>query len=370
MKTIILGDLHLGIKDSNSNFINFQNNFFENVLIKYLEEQKINPKEYQAVLLGDVFHNRRIVNIKTVAQIYKLFSKLEKYFSKIFVIVGNHDLYFRNSYDLSASKLILKEINSNVIQFEEYLFDESTNSLYLNWKNTKVEYLQVFNSLDESIRNKIKYIFGHFELFNYKFNSFTHNEDTECLSEKDIISHFPNLIQVYSGHYHNPQIKNKTKFVGVPYQLTWSEYGEQLGFYELNFKTGKEKFIENPFQIFNFIEFQTSQEIVNFKLEEMPFKRIFKILFKDEKLKDLIETFKDSLNEKGHDVVIINTFNQMIASYSTENDDLNRNLSIEKLLHKYIFEEIEMKNKELFFNLFMKFYEKVKSEMGSNIEII
>lgn len=370
MKTIILGDLHLGIKDSNSNFIDFQNHFFQEVLKKYLETNKINSKEYQIVLLGDVFHNRRIVNIKTVSQIYNLFALLEKYFSKIIVIVGNHDLYFRNSYELSASKLILKEINPNIVQFEEYFFDETTDSLYVNWKNTKKEYLEVFKSLDKKTRSKIKYVFGHFELFNYKFNSYMVNDDFECLSEEDILKLFPNLIQIYSGHFHNPQVKNKTKFVGVPYQLTWSEYGEKLGFIDLDFETNEEKFIENPFQIFNFIEFKTSQEILNFKVEEKYFKKTFKILFKDEKLKDLIETLKDSLNESGHDVIIVNTFNQMIASYSTDNEDLNKNLSIEKLLHKYIFEELDINNQEMFFKLFMKFYEKVKEEMGSNIEII
>lgn len=360
MKKIIIGDLHLGIKDSNGNFINYQNSFFNEILIPYLQKR---PKEFDLVFLGDVFHNRRILNVKTIAQINQLFSKLSELCNDIIVIVGNHDLYFRNSYDLSASHLILNELFSNITMFNDYHIEN--NNLYVNWRNNRKEYIELFETIPFHVRENINYVFGHFELFNYKFNANINNDDVEALSESDLMDYFPKALKILSGHYHTPQEKKKVRYVGVPYQLTWSEYNERLGFIKL--ENDSEELIENPFQIFQYYEFNSKEDIDGFQIDEGKFKKIIKVKFNDESLKDKIEILKDNLSEQGHDVVIVNTFNNMIANCNET--EIQKNLSMENLLWKYLNEETTIPNKNSFYKLFMQIYENIKNEMGNNIEL-
>jgi len=368
MKQIIIGDLHLGIKDSNQNFITYQNKFFEEVLFHHMKDK--DPNEYELVFLGDIFHNRRVMNIKTMHQIFHLFQNLQHLFHKINIIVGNHDLYFRNSYELSASELMLDEIIPNTKMFQGYSFDETTDNLYVNWRNSREEYLDLFDEIDITVRKKVKRIYGHFELFNFKFNATIANDDDRSLSETDLILKFPNTIKIYSGHFHSPQKSKFTNYVGVPYQLTWSEYGEKLGFYELDLDTNIETFIANPHNIFEFLNFKTKKSINEYIIDDDEYKKIYKIHYHKETLKDLVISFMDKLSVIGHNVILVNSFNKMIADFDDNVDENQLGLSMESLLEKYINDELEFPNKEIFFKMFMRFYQKTKNEMGQNIELM
>lgn len=65
----------------------------------------------------------------------------------------------------------------------------------------------------------------------------THGMDSNLLSRFD---------KVISGHYHTESIKGKFHYVRIPYELTWSDYGDPKGFHILDLDTLEVETIDNP----------------------------------------------------------------------------------------------------------------------------
>src|SRR5258708_29888013 len=99
MKIAVISDIHLGIRSNNQFFQEHSIQFFENIFIPYLLENKIDT----ILFAGDMTDNRKQINFVTL-NVWKkrLFNVLEKHNFKIHAIPGNHDLSFRNSREIDS----------------------------------------------------------------------------------------------------------------------------------------------------------------------------------------------------------------------------------------------------------------------------
>jgi hypothetical protein len=73
------------------------------------------------------------------------------------------------------------------------------------------------------------YVFGHFEV--YGCNLSMTNID---LHSKLTPDSFLTNTRVFSGHYHLHHSKQNILYIGTPYQMSWSDFGNNCGFYVLN----------------------------------------------------------------------------------------------------------------------------------------
>ena len=62
---------------------------------------------------------------------------------------------------------------------------------------------------------------------------------------------FQKFKKVFSGHYHTKSNMDNCYYLGNPYQLYWSDYGQRRGFHTLNTSNLRLSFHKNPHNIFN-----------------------------------------------------------------------------------------------------------------------
>jgi len=218
---ILIGDTHLGVKKGNDVYIQVFNNLIDDVCNT---AQKSNIKNI--IILGDFFDTRKSLSLKVINNALSAMDKLISVFDKVFLIVGNHDTYLKTQLD-PTSLDIFKEYKSVLVIKEPIEVD---NILMVPWLFDK----DVLNSTDAQV------CIGHFDINGIEMNSsgFT---PLFCKLEQ---SDFKQFNKVFSGHYHIPSLTGNIQYLGAPYQTTFNEINQILGYYVFNSESLKLDFIE------------------------------------------------------------------------------------------------------------------------------
>ena len=98
MKIALLNDTHFGVRNDSMIFDDFLHKFYEEVFFPYLEEHNIKT----LIHLGDVVDRRKYINFRIADNFKKKF--LQKLWDKkidTHILIGNHDIYFKNTEYLS-----------------------------------------------------------------------------------------------------------------------------------------------------------------------------------------------------------------------------------------------------------------------------
>lgn len=201
-KIISFTDIHYGLK-RNSIEHNKDCDSFIDWVIDTAKEQGIT----ECAFLGDWHHNRHTINVETLKYSFDGMHKLNKYFSKVYFIVGNHDLYYRETREINS--LVMAEGLHNFV-----VIDKPTTAgdmLFLPWL--------VQDEWKEVKKMKAKYIFGHFELPTFLLNSMISMPDHKELNADD----FPSDSYVFSGHFHKRQNKNNVWYIGNAFPHTFDD---------------------------------------------------------------------------------------------------------------------------------------------------
>jgi len=238
-KVILLGDTHFGVRGNSQIFRDFQNLFFEELLFPYCLKEDI--KEIWQ--FGDFFDKRKNVDFMTLNNTRtNILEKVVEYDLQLHIIMGNHDQYYRYDRSINSLKELMKEkYQKNITIYHDKI---STVNVGGNMTTDIIPWLNPNNmeELNEHMASSISpYAFGHFELSGFemmKGHIIEHGMDSSILSKYD---------NVYSGHYHTKSQKGNIRYLGIPYEMTWSDYDDEKGFYVLDTDTKELTFIRNPF---------------------------------------------------------------------------------------------------------------------------
>lgn len=202
-KAAVFTDLHFGLKNNsrehNADCIKF---------IDWFIDQSKQQGAETCIFSGDFHHNRASINVSTLNYSVSAMKKLSAAFNHVYILVGNHDLYYRANRDLNSfpyADLLpnVTIINDNILEaggvgFVPWLVDEE-------WKKVKK-----LNS---------KYIFGHFELPHFMLNSIVKMPDHGELQ----VENFSNSDYVFSGHFHKRQIQDNVHYLGSPFAHNYAD---------------------------------------------------------------------------------------------------------------------------------------------------
>ena len=86
MKAIILGDMHLGVKNSAVMYHNVAIELSKQI-IDYAASNSID----YLIQVGDMFDNRKALSHDTIDTAHDIITRFNDFFTKTYLIVGNHD---------------------------------------------------------------------------------------------------------------------------------------------------------------------------------------------------------------------------------------------------------------------------------------
>lgn len=238
MKIAILGDTHFGMRNDSAVFNELARKFYTEVFFPYCRQHGIGT----VVQLGDLFDRRKYINFNTLASAKDyFFNPLEKDGMTLYALIGNHDIFYRNTLSINSPSLVLQEYqNIHLIDRPASIPFDSLTVDIIPWicEENEKEILEFVEN------SKNGWCFGHLEL-----QGFEMDRNNFCYHGMDA-STFAKYEQVISGHFHHKSQRDNILYTGVPYQMTWADWNDPKGFHVLDTETRKLEFVQNPHEIY------------------------------------------------------------------------------------------------------------------------
>jgi hypothetical protein len=186
-KTVFLTDQHFG-RGGNNPIAN-QDSF------DFIEWAIDRAKSWDAetcILGGDLFDNRHSIGVLTINRVLEALDRLAAAFKRLFIIIGNHDMPYRERRDSVSIELARNYANVVIIREPTTI----GNVTFLPWL-VGDEYKTV-----KQISSR--YIFGHLAIAGFVMNGRMLMPDGDHVVKPDFFS-LPEYI--FSGHFHQRQFQ-------------------------------------------------------------------------------------------------------------------------------------------------------------------
>lgn len=238
MKIAVITDTHFGVRGDASWMLDHQEDFYVNHFFPILRDHGIS----HILHLGDIVDRRKFINFNTLNRMKNMFlNPIIESNMDMMIIPGNHDVYYKNTNDINAlDELISTMPNVHVIREPKVLeFDQVSIGL-LPWVNSENEetYTEWLSN------NNFDILAGHLEIKG--FEMFRGAVSTHGMP-KSIFSKFD---EVWSGHFHHKSQQDNIKYLGAPYEMTWSDYNDPRGFHIFDTDTRELTFFRNENRLF------------------------------------------------------------------------------------------------------------------------
>lgn len=250
-KVLVFTDLHIGLKGAQKNRLAICVKVVKKI-IDYIVANGIET----ILFLGDWNHTRVSTENNALNVSYRLMQAMAKV-AKVYAILGNHDIYMKNSLDIN-SLVIFKDL-ANVVLVDKVM-EASINgnkSLLIPWLGD----LTPYNKESQDM------LFGHFDISSkFLIKSYVADNAAKGISDElgkelstdkdlnsvgDLVGDFVDIAKktgkIFSGHIHgHKEFLSKGRwfsFVGSPYQQNLGEIGCKCGFYIID-EENNTKFVE------------------------------------------------------------------------------------------------------------------------------
>ena len=251
MKIALLNDTHFGARGDSQLFFDYFMKFFDEVFFPYLKENNIDT----VIHAGDLMDRRKFVNFSILNQVRtKFIQRLSDEKITVHCILGNHDVYYRNTNEINS----LKELFNNDIT----VYDKPS---VLSFGGLDIALLPLVNKTnhDESVEfiksASAPILIGHLELDGYQvMRGVGHRGGMDPKL-------FDRYEKVISGHFHCRHTQGNVDYLGTQYQITFADLKEAKGFHVLDTDTRDLTFIENPYKMFHRLVYDDSSGSCEFE---------------------------------------------------------------------------------------------------------
>ena len=242
MKIAIITDQHFGARKGSALFHDYFLKFYNDIFFPTLEKEGITT----IVDMGDTFDNRRGIDFLALDWAKEnYFNRLRDMNIKVHTIVGNHTAYYKNTNDINAIDLLLREYDNIPVYSETTsIMVGDCNILLVPWINS--------DNRDKSValinKSKASVCMGHLELNGFRA---TPGHMMEHGMEWDIFKKFK---KTYSGHYHCRSNQDNIYYLGNPYEMFWNDVDdENRGFHLFDTETLEHTPVNNPYRLHKII---------------------------------------------------------------------------------------------------------------------
>jgi DNA repair exonuclease SbcCD nuclease subunit len=204
-KAACFTDIHFGLKSGSRT----HNQDCEDFVSWFCDTAKAQGCE-TAIFLGDWHHNRSTTDVSTMNYTVSNLEKLSQSFEKVYFILGNHDLFYKDKREINSVEFM--RLFPNIVPIRE-LFTEGDVTI-MPWligdEWTTVKQL------------KSRYIFGHLELPHFYMNAMVQMPDHGQLQT----GHFQHQELVFTGHFHKRQQKGNVVYIGNAFPHNYADAGD------------------------------------------------------------------------------------------------------------------------------------------------
>jgi len=319
MKVAIITDTHFGARKSSKLFHNYFEKFYKDIFFPTIDELGIDT----IIHMGDAFDSRKSIDFTSLDWSKRVvFDPIKERKITMHLMVGNHDVYYKNTNDINAVDLLLKEYD-NVLVYSSTTKVKvgGLDILFIPWINE-----QNYESSVQSIKTSTCICaMGHLELSGFRAHR-------GCIMENGMDSElFEGFQKVFSGHYHTRSSDGKIFYLGNPYQMFWNDVNDERGFHIFDTETLEHTPINNPYELFHNIYYEDTDHQL-FDVTKY-INKIVKVIVKKKSDITKFEKFIDKLYSVGvHDLKIVENF-QLTESEEFEVEESEDTLSI---LDRYI----------------------------------
>lgn len=328
-RVLIVGDLHIGLKNSNEEWLKI---VLE--VIKWVKNVALENNIEDIIIVGDFYHDRTEINLLAMDYAKKILDILLNYNLDVHLLIGNHDAYLKSSSEIH-SLCLFKNI-PNV-----FIYDKTT---ILKVKDNKTITFVPWGIEAKSIP-KSDYIFGHFEIDTFKMGY------KVCEGKTSASALLEKSSNIFTGHFHAKQERTysngKITYVGTPYEMDWNDINVDKFIHILDFQSKELISIKNNFSpkhlyikgynldniTNNIIKFELEQELTPEQIAEINLQKPFKweAIYKEKVTEGILE--KNETTSTLQDVDKVKLFSEYINLLEIKDSDvkLKVNEKMEKL---------------------------------------
>ena len=165
MKIAIINDTHFGARNANTNFNEYFYQFYEGQFFPYLQKHNIKT----VLHLGDVLDRRKFVSYRIAKNFRERFIlPFQALDIELHALVGNHDIYFRNTNDVNSLDELLGYRYDNIhvyAEAQEVKFG-GLPILLMPWINPQNE-IYAFGMMGET---KADIMMGHLDISGFEMH--------------------------------------------------------------------------------------------------------------------------------------------------------------------------------------------------------
>ena len=325
MKIAIITDQHFGARKNSKLFHDHFLKFYNNVFFPTLEKEGITT----IVDMGDTFDSRKGIDFSALSWAKNnYYDKLKDY--TIHTIVGNHTAYYKNTNEVNAIDLLLREYDNVKIYSETTsIMIGDLNVLLVPWINSE--------NLESSIKlikkSKAPVCMGHLEL-----NGFVVTQQVIMDHGLDM-KYFKKFDKTFSGHFHTRSNQGDIYYLGNPYEIYWNDFDNVRGFHIFDTETLEHTAVNNPYRMFEKIFYEDTpyQTFDTRKYEG----KIVKLIVRKKSNTKKFEKFVDKLyNSNVAELKIVENF-EFNGWYDDSDSEGYESEDTMSILHRYI-EEAEV----------------------------
>lgn len=226
-----ISDIHFGVRGNSLEWLDNHIKYFDDFFIPLLKEHK---KDKDILfILGDIFDNRQTINVLIQNKAIEIIEKISKIID-IYMIVGNHDLYYKNQTDVNSLKCFVPYVKK-IYETPEFIKVNGKKIFIMPWVGNFKEESDLLKTAE---KKGADYVFCHSEFYNQPVSRFRSSEEGVTDYEDTKIK------KIVSGHIHGRFFTEKLIYLGCPLPLTRIDM-DVKGIYCLDLETDDFLFFEN-----------------------------------------------------------------------------------------------------------------------------
>jgi len=334
-KLVLITDTHFGARNDSQVFSDFFYDFYQNQFFPYIIDHI--DEICGVVHLGDCLDRRKYVNYKTSMDFRKRFigGLLETYLPVRF-IVGNHDIYYKNTLQVNCYQELRLPGESNAW----YIIDKPEVREINGLPIAMIPWITADNHADTMQLLKqsgAQIAMGHLEVKGFEMHSGIVSDGGY---EKSL---FNNFDMVMSGHFHKRSTDGHINYLGCPYEMNWGDAGDPKGFHTFDLKSRELEFILNEQIMFEKIRYDdTKVDYGNIDITKYDQKYV-KVFVENRENFYEYDKFLDKLYKEisVHDLKVVEDFSDLSSEF-VHDDIINESQDTLSLLDRYV-EEIDTK---------------------------